>query len=119
MDRRLEARLAVVRGRFSAKLMEQLQLAAIDLPRMTGDGAASAELVATTYCWVHDICGIASTIGFGAIGRAARACDAILIEPYRARRGLEIGELDDLTSQLGLLRSAAQAELHSPGSSQG
>ncbi|GLH81271.1 hypothetical protein SSBR45G_61800 [Bradyrhizobium sp. SSBR45G] len=118
MDQQFEARLAIVRGRFSAKLMERLQQAAVDLPRMAEDEAVSAEIVATTYRWIHDICGIASTIGFEAIGQAARACDTVLIGPYRARRGLETGELNDFTTRLGLLRAAAQAARCSPETSQ-
>ncbi|MGJ4892400.1 hypothetical protein ACQR1Y_29680 [Bradyrhizobium sp. HKCCYLRH3099] len=109
MDKQLEARLAVVRGRFSTRLTERLEQAAIDLPRMTGGQATSAELVAKTYCWIHDICGIASTIGFGAIGEAARACDTVLIGPYRSRRGLETEELNDLTTHFERLRLAAEA----------
>ncbi|WP_315782192.1 MULTISPECIES: hypothetical protein [unclassified Bradyrhizobium] len=109
MDRQLEARLAVVRGRFSVRLVERLQQAAIDLVRMREDEATSAEMVAKTYCWIHEICGIASTIGFGAVGEAARACDIILVEPYRSRRGLETEELNELTKHFGRLRTAAEA----------
>ncbi|MGY3452145.1 hypothetical protein [Bradyrhizobium sp. USDA 4353] len=108
MDGQFEARLAVVRGRFFARLIERLDQAAIDLPRMTGDETTSAEIVAKTYCWIHEICGIASTIGFGAVGEAARACDTVLIGPYRSRRGLESEELNDLTKHFGRLRAAAQ-----------
>lgn len=119
MDRQLEARLAVVRGRFSVKLVERLQQAAIDLVRMTEDEATSAEMVAKTYCWIHEICGIASTIGFGAVGEAARACDIILVGPYRSRRGLETEELNELTKHFGRLRTAAEAAQYGADASRG
>jgi chemotaxis protein histidine kinase CheA len=111
IEGQFEARLDIVRKRFSAKLMDRIRQLAGDLAQMVGDGAEPAELVANAYRWLHETCGIASTIGFEAIGQAARSCDSLLVGPYRARRGLTRDELVDLTACLDSLQNAAQAEI--------
>jgi hypothetical protein len=111
IEGRFEARLDIIRQRFSAKLIDRLRRTAADLPHMASDGVGPAELVANAYRWVHEICGIASTIGFDAIGQAARSCESILVGPYRARRGLTSNELTDLTARIESLQIAAGDEM--------
>ena len=106
-----EARIEAVRKRFAAKFAARMQKTVANLPRMTGEGAAPADIVANAYHWLHEICGIASTIGFQSTGVSARSCDALLVGPYRAQRGLSAAELAQLTEALESLRLAAQAEM--------
>jgi len=106
-----EARIEAVRRRFAAKFVTRMQRTVADLPRMTGEGAAPSDIVANAYHWLHEICGIASTVGFQSTGLSARSCDALLVGPYRAQRGLSEAELAQLTEALESLRLAAQAEM--------
>ena len=118
-ERQFEARIEVVRERFAAKFTARLQETAADLSRMTGEGAAPANIVANAYRWLHEICGIASTIGFESTGLSARSCDTLLVGPYRAQRGLSAAELAQLTELLHSLRLAAQAEMQILDSNRG
>jgi HPt (histidine-containing phosphotransfer) domain-containing protein len=110
-DGQFEARIEVVRKRFAAKFADRMQQTIADLPGMTGDGVAPADVVANAYHWLHQISGIAATIGFESTGQSARSCDNLLVEPYRAQRGLSAAELAQLTNGLDSLRRAAQAEM--------
>ena len=118
-ERQFEARIDVARKRFAARFAARMQETAAELSRMTGDGAASADIVANAYRRLHEICGIASAIGFEATGRSARSCDTLLAGPYRAQRGLSAAELAQLTELLDSLRLAAQAEMQIPDSIRG
>jgi hypothetical protein len=114
-----EARIEVIRNRFAAKFAVRMQQTDADLPRMTGEGAAPADIVANAYHWLHEICGIASTIGLQSTGLSARSCDTLLVGPYRAQRGLSAAELAQLAERLESLRLTAQAELQIPDSNRG
>jgi HPt (histidine-containing phosphotransfer) domain-containing protein len=114
-DGAFEARIEAVRKRFAAKFVDRMQQTITDLPGMTGDGAVAADIVAHAYHWLHQISGIAATIGFESTGQSARSCDDLLIGPYRAQRGLSAAELAQLTNRLDSLRRAAQGEMHIPG----
>jgi hypothetical protein len=114
-----EARIEAVRKRFATKFVARMQQTVADLPRMTGEGAAPSDIVANAYHWLHEICGIASTIGFQSTGLSARSCDTLLVGPYRAQRGLSAAELAQLTERLESLRLTAQAELQIPDSNRG
>jgi hypothetical protein len=105
------ARIDSVRVRFALKLADKIQQTAAALPRMIENGSGAEDVVANAYRWFHDVSGIAPTIGFEAAGRSARSCDAILVGPYRAQRGLSAAELTLLrTEGLESLRDTAQAE---------
>jgi hypothetical protein len=112
IEARFEASIDRVRVRFALKFSDKLQQTAADLPRMTEDASAPVEVVENAYRWIHDVSGIASTIGFEAIGQSARSCDAILLGPYRAQRGLSAAELAALTESLESLRITALTESH-------
>jgi len=111
-DGQFEARIEAVRKRFAAKFADGMRQTIADLPGMTGDGAVPADIVAKAYHWLHQISGIAATIGLQSTGQSARACDILLAGPYRAQRGLSAAELAQLTSHLDSLRRAARAEMH-------
>jgi hypothetical protein len=104
------ARIDCVRVRFASKLPDKIQLTAAALPRMIENGSGAEDVVVNAYRWIHDISGIAPTVGFEATGRSARSCDAIVVGPHRAQRGLSAAELALLMESLGSLRDTAQAE---------
>jgi len=105
------ASIAKIRARFAAKLTDKIQQADAALPHLMGDGSKAVDAVATAYRQFHDVCGIGATIGFEATGQAARVIDAILIGPFREKRGLSADELARLTEGIVSLRSAAQTEM--------
>jgi hypothetical protein len=119
VEGQFDARIEAVRRRFVASFANRMQRTAAALPQMIGDGTASAETVASAYRWLHEVCGIASTIGFQSTGQSARSCDALLIGPYRTQRGLSAAELAQLSERLESLRLAARAEMQIPESSRG
>lgn len=103
-------RIATIRARFVAKLDEKIRKTHAALPYLSGDSRDAIDEVAAAYRLFHDICGIGPTIGFDVTGRAASRIDAILIGPFRARRGLSTDELTKLTKRLACLRIVARAE---------
>jgi hypothetical protein len=112
------ARIDKVRARFALKLADRIQQTDAALALMTGDGSDAVAAVSSAYRWVHDITGIGPTIGFDQTGRQARSCASILVNPFRAQRGLSPDELELLTSGLESLRIAALQETHSTPSNQ-
>jgi hypothetical protein len=107
-------RMAKVRSRFVAKLSGKIAEVTDALPRMTGVGSDAVGAVTLAYREVHDICGIAPTIGFAATGQLARQCDAVLVTPFRDQRSLSANELALLTEKIEALRIGALTEMQSP-----
>jgi hypothetical protein len=107
------ARIGTIRARFATKFNSNIQKADAAMPHLAGDGSTAVDAVATAYRLFHEICGIGATIGFEGTGRAARRIDAILIGPFRARRGLSADELTKLTKRLACLRIVARTEMRS------
>ena len=104
-------RMAKVRARFASRLFIRIAQANEALPRMTGDGCDAVDAVTAAYREFHDVCGIASTIGFTATGQLARHCDAILVTPFRDQRALSESELALLTEKIEALRIGALMEI--------
>jgi hypothetical protein len=118
IEEEFAARIDRIRARFSLKLADKIQQTDAALPRMMGDGSGAVDSVATAYCFLHDVSGIGSTIGFEATGRVAQSCAAVLVSPFRAERGLSSGELALLTEGLKSLRITALNEVHPAVSSE-
>ena len=110
VEERFEARIDKVRTRFASKLAEKILHTSATLPRMCENSSESSDLVANPYRWLHDVGGIALTIGFEATGQSARLCESILVEPYRAQRGLSDVEFALMAERLESLRANAHAE---------
>ena len=106
-------RIAVVRTRFAFKLAAKIGDTDAALLHLAADADNAVGAVATAYRLFHDVCGIAPTIGFEEIGRAARTLDAVLIGPFRAERGLTADELVKLKQALDALRAAARIDMPS------
>jgi HPt (histidine-containing phosphotransfer) domain-containing protein len=103
---RFEMRMTEIRNRFAAKLFAKIVETEAALADLCGEFAS----VKAAYQRFHEMAGIAPTIGFGEIGKAARALDTILIEPYRAARTLTQAELAQTQEALAALRVAADIE---------
>jgi hypothetical protein len=104
-------RIAAVRGRFIAKFADKMLETDAALPDLAGDEASAASAVEATYRRFHDMCGIGPTIGFDAIGQSARVLDAILIAPFRSRRGLSSDELVRFKEGFETLRTTWRVEM--------
>jgi hypothetical protein len=109
-EAQLTARIDRIRARVALKLADRIQQTDAALAQMTGNGSDAVNAVATAYRWFHDVSGIGPTLGFEATGRQARTCADILVDPFRARRGLSANEVTLLTDGLGSLRIAALNE---------
>ena len=105
-------RLAAVRQRFAASLQGKIETTVAELPRLSWDSETAAGGVEASYRRIHEMCGIAATVGFVATGRTAKMAEDILIAAFRGRRGLAPDELLRLRAVLDELAMAAARELH-------
>jgi HPt (histidine-containing phosphotransfer) domain-containing protein len=104
-------RLARVRRRFAAALDGKIADSFAALEKMSGSGGEAIEIVITAHRRLHELCGIAPTLGFTAIGNAARSGETVMREAARAKRALTPAELTALKSELEALRTAASGDL--------
>lgn len=111
-------RLAHIRRRFAAALPRKIDdsfVALIDLSKMDD---STIDTVVVTHSRLHEMCGIAPSIGFSATGKAARLAEAVLQDAAKLKRSLTAEEVTALTTELNGLRVAAQSDLQ-PGTGQG
>lgn len=106
-------RVAKVRQRFVLTLPTKIDETCAALPQLGGAEAAAIEAVANAYRCMHGIVGIGRTVGFPAIGNAARDAEDILRPPYHAGRALTADEIPLLEKSLQALREIAARELQS------
>ena len=67
------AKVARVRERFASTLPGKIADSFAALEKMANDGDDAIETVITTHRRLHEMCGIAPTLGFEATGKAARS----------------------------------------------
>lgn len=101
--------LARVRDRFAAGLESKISESFAALETAADDTALPTTV--TAHRRLHEMCGIAPTLGFPATGNAARAAEAVMRNAVKAKRPLKTDEIVALQVELQTLRSAAQAEL--------
>jgi chemotaxis protein histidine kinase CheA len=101
-------RLAGVRQRFTAALAGKIDDGFAALPTLTKDDDASIEALVATHRRLHEMCGIAPSLGLEDIGSAARAAETVLREPAKAKRPLKSEEVEALRITLQGLRAASQ-----------
>jgi hypothetical protein len=106
-------RLARIHQRFAATLQTKVDDNFAALPKMSEQGAEAVETIVVTHRKLHDMCGIAPSIGFYATGQAARAAETVLREPAKTRRPLTADEVLAIIADLDRLRAAAQSDLES------
>ncbi len=107
-------RLAQIRVRFASRLAGKIDAVETAISQFRGGGEDMIESLETAHRTVHELCGVAPTLGFVATGRAARSVEEVLLQPLRARRELTTGEAADVRSGLDQLRAAARAEMLEP-----
>ncbi len=101
-------RLARIQQRFIAALPEKIDDTFAALPKLTGDDADSIETLVVTHRRLHEMCGLAPSIGFEDVGSAARAAEIVLREPANVRRPLKLEEVEAFRTTLDGLRAASQ-----------
>lgn len=104
-------RMEAARRRFAATLNARLTAVEDALPHLAGTGPDVAAAVTAAHRHMHLLCGLAPTVGFSRIGRAARRIERILLDPFRTGRGLTTQEMDELKRSLATLRAETQIEL--------
>jgi HPt (histidine-containing phosphotransfer) domain-containing protein len=106
----LTEQLARVRARFAAALDGKIADSFAALEKISA-GGETTEIVVTAHRRLHELCGIAPTLGFMAIGQAARSAETVMREAAGAKRALTLAEMTALKSALEGLRTAASGEL--------
>jgi hypothetical protein len=113
VEAQFTARIECIRARVVLKLADRIEQIRAAMLQMTDDSSDAANAVASSYHWLHEICGISSTIGFESTGLHAQSCASILVGAFRAQRGLSPDEAKSLASCLESFRIAALYETHS------
>jgi hypothetical protein len=106
-------RLIPVRRRFVSSIEGKIDDAHAAIPNLSDVVPAAAVSLADVYRSIHAIVGIGQTVGFPAIGRAARDVEDILRSAYSSGRGLTSGEISLFENSLAALRKVASCELQS------
>ena len=106
----LTEQLARVRARFASALDGKIGESFAALEKMSG-GGETIEIVITAHRRLHELCGIAPTLGFTATGKAARSAENVMREAARSKHALTPAELTALKSELEAVRTAAAGDL--------
>lgn len=106
----LTEQLARVRARFAAGLDGKIGDSFAALEKMSA-GGDTTEIVVTAHRRLHELCGIAPTLGFMATGKAARSAETVMREAAISKRALTPAEISALKSELEVLRTAVAGEL--------
>jgi len=106
-------RLARVRARFGSALQGKIadNFAALEKMSHGGDGGELIETVVSLHRCLHEMYGIAPTLGFAATGAAAGLARTTIREAAKAKRAATPAELAALKSELEGLRAAAAVDL--------
>lgn len=99
-------RLVRIRERFVSRLDGKIANSVAALEKISG-GDETIETVVVVHRSLHEMCGIAPTLGFTAIGHAARAAEITMREAAKTGRALTLTEAVALKSDLEALRAAA------------
>lgn len=106
-------RLARIRERFANTLSSKVDDSFASLPKLKNKDSAAIESIIVLHRKLHEMCGIAPSVGFPATGNAARAAETLLREPAKLKRSLTDQEIVAFIAGLDGLRTAAQSELQS------
>jgi hypothetical protein len=109
--------VARVRARFASKLNEKIADSFAALEKMSAGDAGTIETVITAHRRLHEMYGIAPTLGFVATGKAASGARSAIREAAKAKRRATPEEIAAFRAELECLRQAAAADLRdfSPG----
>ncbi len=104
-------RLARIRERFASTLSSKVDDSFMSLSHFSD--AAGIETIIVTHRRLHEMCGIAPSVGFPATGKAARSAESVLRDPAKFKRLLTPQETIAFTAELNGLRKAAETDLQS------
>ena len=104
-------RIARVRQRFAAALPQKIDEGFAALQRLGDDDADAIESLVVTHRSLHEMCGIAPSVGLPVTGTAAHAAETVLREPARTKRPLTPQEIAAYRTAIETLSEAAQSEL--------
>jgi hypothetical protein len=102
--------IARVRRRFASTINDKIGAVAAALKHMI-NGDAAVENVIAAHRTLHEMYGIAPTIGFAATGKAAGLARTTIREAAKTKRAPTPAEIAALKSELEGLRAAAAADL--------
>ncbi len=103
--------VAKVRARFAAALNAKIADSLASLTPMQAGGEPALQAGIVTHRRLHEMYGIAPTLGFAATGEAAGRARTAIREAAKAKRPPTPEEIAALKSELERLRSAADADL--------
>lgn len=106
-------RIARVRQRFAGALPQKIDGVFGALQRLGDSDADAIEILIVAHRSLHEMCGIAPSIGFPATGATARAAETVLREPAKTKRPLTPPEITAFRSAIKELQEAAHSELES------
>jgi hypothetical protein len=104
-------KVARVRARFAANLPGKITDSFADFEKLSGGGADTIESVIVVHRRLHEMYGIAPTLGFVATGKAARSAETAIGEAAKAKRAATPAEIAALKTELERLRMATAGEL--------
>lgn len=107
--------VARIRDRFASALDGKIADSFAALEKMSGGSADTVETVIVTHRLMHEMYGVAPTLGFEATGNAAGAARAAIREAAKAKRPATAAEIAILKAELERLREAAAADLRRLG----
>jgi hypothetical protein len=103
--------VARVRERFASTLTDKIADSLAALEKMSAGGSETIEIAIAANIRLHDMYGIAPTLGFEATGKAAGIARAAIREAAIAKRVPTPAEITALKTALEKLREAAAADL--------
>jgi len=107
--------LARLRKHYAAALDGKIAESFAALEKIS-NGGDTAETVVIAHRRLHEMCGIAPTLGLEATGRAARSAEAVLREAAKGKCALAPAEITAFKFELEALRRAAARDLSDMGS---
>ena len=103
--------VARVRERFASRLDDKVADSFAALEKISAGGGETIEIVIVAHRRLHDMYGIAPTLGFDATGKAAGDARTAIREAANAKRAPTPAEIAALKTELEKLREAATADL--------
>lgn len=103
--------VARIRERFASTLSGKIAESFAALQKMSTGGGDAIETVIVTHRRMHEMYGVAPTLGFDATGKAAGAARTAIREAAKAKRPATAAEIEILKTELEHLRDAAADDL--------
>ena len=105
--------VARVRERFASTLNDKVAYSFAALEKISAGGGETVEIVIAAHRRLHEMYGIAPTLGFEATGKAAGTARTAIKEAAKGKRAPTRAEIAALKTALEQLREAAAADLQS------